>query len=166
IWSQQYTHEVKDIFAVQAHIADEVAGALRLKLQPTAASARAAARTVEPKAYDLYARGRQAVAERRTADAIKLYEGAIAADPGLAEAFAGIAEAIEYAAIVQGRGYDAAARQRLRAAADRAYQLDPDAPSSNLAKALATSALAEALGYLRRAIEIDPSYAEGLHQIG
>ncbi|HJZ74433.1 MAG TPA: protein kinase, partial [Vicinamibacterales bacterium] len=166
IWSGQYTREVKDIFAVQAQIAEEVAAALRVTLQPTASSARAAARTVEPKAYDLYARGRQAVAERRTADAIKLYEGAIAADAGLAEAFAGIAEAIEYAAIVQNQGYDAAARQRLKAAADRAYQLDPDAPSSNMAKALATPALADALGYLRRAIEIDPSYAEGLHQIG
>src|SRR4029077_16270003 len=36
----------------------------------------------------------------------------------------------------------------------------------NLAKALATPGLSEALGYLRRAIEADPSYAEGLHQIG
>jgi TolB-like protein/predicted Ser/Thr protein kinase len=166
IWSGQYTREVKDIFAVEAQIAEEVAGALRVTLQPTASSARAAARTVDPHAYDLYVRGRQAMAERRVADAIKLYEQAIAADAGLAEAFAGVAEAIEYGTITLGQPFDAAARQRLKAAAERAYQLDPDLPQSNLAMALAAIPLRETLRYLKRALEVDPSYAEGLHQIG
>jgi len=166
LWSAQYTREVKDIFAVQAQIAEEVAGALRVKLQPTAAAARAAARTVDPHAYELYVRGRQALAERRPADAINLYDQAIAADAGLAEAFAGIAEAIEYSTIILGQSPDAPARRRLKTAAERAYQLDPDLPQSNLAMAVAAVSLHDTLGYLRRAVEIDPTYAEGLHQIG
>ena len=166
LWSAQYTRDVKDIFAVQAQIAEEVAGALRVKLQPTAAAARASARTVDPRAYDLYVRGRQAIADRRPADGIKQYEQSIAADPGLAEAFAGIAEAIEYSTIILGQPFDALARQRLKTAAERAYQLDPDLPQSNLAMALAAVPLRDTLGFLRHALEIDPSYAEGLHQIG
>jgi TolB-like protein/predicted Ser/Thr protein kinase len=166
LWAGQYTREVKDIFAVQAQIAEEVATALRVKLQPTASAARAAARTVDPRAYDWYVRGRQAIAERRPGEAITLYEQAIAADAGLAEAFAGIAEAVEYRTIAQGEPFDAAARQRLKAAAERAYQLDPDLPQSNLAMAIAAVPLRDTLTYLRRALEIDPSYAEGLHQIG
>jgi TolB-like protein/predicted Ser/Thr protein kinase len=166
IWSGQYTREVKDIFAVQAQIAEEVARALRVKLQPTASSARASARTVDPRAYDLYVRGRQAIADRRPAEAIALYEQAIGVDPGLAEAFAGTAEAIEYSTIILGQAPDASSRQRLKTTAERAYQLDPDLPQSNLAMALAAVSLHDSLGYLRRAVEIDPTYAEGLHQIG
>jgi hypothetical protein len=166
IWSGQYTRDVKDIFAVQAQIAEEVAGALRVKLQPTTSSARAASRTVDPHAYDLYVRGRQAIADRLPADGLRFYDQAIAADPGLAEAFAGIAEAIEYSTIILGQPFDASARRRLTSAAERAYQLDPDLPQSNLAMALAAVPLRETLGYLRHALELDPSYAEGLHQIG
>ena len=165
IWSNQYTREIKDVFAVQAQIAEDVAGALKVTLQPTASAARASARTVDPRAYDLYVRGRQALAQRRPADAIALFDQATAADAGLAEAFAGIAEAIEFATITN-QPIDAAMRRRLEAAADRAYQLDPDLPQANLAKGLSAPGLADALGFLRRAVELDPSYAEGFHQIG
>ncbi len=165
IWSSQYTRNVKDIFGVQAQVAEEVAAALRLKLLPTASSARAASRTVDPWAYELYARGRQAIAERRMADAIGLYERAIAIDAGIAEAFAGIAEALEFDTIAGGVPLDAARRQRQKTAAERAYQLDPDLPQANLAMGLAAPALRDTLGYLRRAIDADPSYGEGLHQI-
>ena len=94
IWTSQYTRDIKDIFAVQARVAKEVASALRLTLQPSAASARAESRLVDPRAYDLYLRGRQAAAQRRRPEAIALYEQAIAVDAGLAEAFVGLAEAL------------------------------------------------------------------------
>jgi non-specific serine/threonine protein kinase len=74
IWSSQYTREVQDIFKVQAQVAEEVATALRVKLQPSAASARTASRLVDPRAYELYLRGRQALAERKLPEAIKRYE--------------------------------------------------------------------------------------------
>src|SRR5947209_14446461 len=166
IWSSQYTRDVKDIFAVQAQVAEEVARALRVKLQPTAASARTASRLVDQRAYELYLRGRQATAERRVPEAIKLYEQAIAADDGLAEAFAGLAEALQVETVFLGNPEDAARHQRRIEAASRAYQLDPDLPQANLAMGLAADALADALGYMRRAIEIDPSFTEAYHQIG
>ncbi len=166
IWSRQYTREIKDIFAVQAQMAEQVALALRVKLQPTAASARAASRQVDPRAYELYLRGRQATAERRMGDAIELYEKAIAADAGLAEAFAGIVEALEFNTIAGGVPLDASRRQRQRVAAERAYQLDPDLPQANLAMGLVATGLQTALAHMRRAIELDPSYGEGFHQIG
>jgi TolB-like protein/predicted Ser/Thr protein kinase len=166
VWTSQFTRDVKDIFAVQADVAEQVAGALRVTLRPTASSARAASRTVDPRAYQLYARGRQATAERRTDEAIALYEQAIAADPGLAEAFAGIAEALEYATMVFGERLDGERQRRLTSAAERAYQLDPDLPQANLAMALAAASLHSTLGYLRRAVDLDQSYGEGFHQIG
>ena len=166
IWTGQYTRDVKDVFAVQAQVAEQVASALRVTLQPTASSARAAARTVDPRAYDLYIRGRQATAQRRPGDAVRFYEQALAADAGLAEALAGIVEALEFATITAGQPIDAPTLQRMKTTAARAYQLDPDLPQANLAMALAASPLAETLGYLRRALELDPTYGEALHQIG
>jgi TolB-like protein len=80
IWSSQYTRDVQDIFKVQEQIAEEVATALSVKLQPSAASARTASRLVDPKAYEQYLRARQAMDGRRIADAISLYRSAITAD--------------------------------------------------------------------------------------
>jgi tetratricopeptide (TPR) repeat protein len=162
LWTGQYTLEVKDIFAVQARVAKEVATALRLTLQPSAASARAESRLVDQQAYDLYLRGRQAAAQRRLTEAIALYEQAIAADAGLAEAFAGLAEAFHLRASFGGPADTA----RLKAAAERAYQLDEDAPQANLAMGLTKGSLAESLRFMRRAIEVDPSFAEAYRQIG
>ena len=137
IWSSQYTRDIKDIFAVQAQVADDVANALRVKLQPTASSTRTAQRLVDRQAYELYLRGRQAMAERRLPEAIRLYEGAIAADGGLAEAFAGVVEALHYEGMHNNDFDSPPRRQRLKAAAERAYQLDPDLPQANLAMGLA-----------------------------
>jgi TolB-like protein len=164
IWAAQYTRDLKDILAVQTQVAEEVATALRLKLQPTASRVRTASRLVDPRAYELYLRGQQAFAERDLTEAIKLYDQAIAADPGLAEAFAGLAKAL--ALNFSGLEEDASLIARQKQAADRAYELDPDLPQANVAVALAADGLAEALKHLRRAVDADASYAEVIHLIG
>jgi len=166
IWTKQYVRELKDIFGVQAQVADDVAQALRVKLRPTAASARAAARLVDPEAYQAYLRGRQAAAGRHLDEAIALYEKAIAADAGLPEAFAGKAEAMHLQITFGDYPDEPTRRQQLKDAAERGYQLDPDLPQANLAMALVAESLSASLRYLRHAIEIDSSYGEGYHQIG
>jgi TolB-like protein len=166
IWSGQYTRDIKDIFAIQAQVAGEVANALRVTLQPTASSARASARLIDRKAYELYLRGRDAVAHRRTSEAEEYFEGAIRADAGLAEAFAGLALTVHAGVASRGDRDDSASTLRIRAAAERAFQLDPDLPQANLAMGLATASLSEALKYMRRAVELDSSFGEAYHQIG
>ena len=166
IWSNQYTREVKDVFAVQAQVAEDVAQALRVKLQPSPASERAASRLVERRAYDLYMHGRHAAAERRMRDAIDAYQQAVVADAGLAEAHAGLAEALHLDAAFLAASDDPNRRARMKSAADRAYELDPDLPQANLASALVADRLADALTLLKKAIALDPTYSEAYHQIG
>jgi tetratricopeptide (TPR) repeat protein len=114
----------------------------------------------------LYLRGRHAASARHLPEAISLYEQATAADTGLAEAFAALADTLrQQVAFPDGRD-DATYRERLRSAAERAYALDPDLPQANVAIGLTKVPLADALKYLRHAVEIDPSYAEGYHLIG
>jgi len=154
IWKGEYTGDLKDIFGLQTRIADEIAGALRVPLRPTAERARLSARVVDPRGYDAYLRARQASAERRIVEAIALYREAVTTDAGLAEAYAGLADALPTA-----QATDA------KSAAERAYQIDPDLPLANVAMSRTTPALAESLKYLRHAIEVDPSDSDGYRQI-
>jgi tetratricopeptide (TPR) repeat protein len=151
---------------VQAQAADDVASALGLTLHASAARERAASRLVDPRAYEAYLRGRQAAAERNLDLAKRLFQEAIGLDDGLAEAHAGLAETLRLASSLPGAGDDLARRALIRKAADRAYELDPDLPQANLAIGLAADSLPDALNALRRSIELDPTFAEGFHQIG
>ncbi|HEV8348193.1 MAG TPA: protein kinase [Vicinamibacterales bacterium] len=166
IWSAQYTRELKDIFAVQAEIATDVATRLRGTLVPNAALARTASRVVDQRAYDLYLQGRDRAANRRPAEAIELFQQSIAADPGIAEAHAGLAAALMLQATFAGRMGDDAARARARAEIDNAFNIDPDLAQAHQAEALVANTIRESLEHTRAAIALDPSDAQGYHVIG
>jgi len=164
-WTGKYTRDAANVFAVQAQIAEGVAQALRVKLEPTASSARAASRLVDRRGYETYMRARQAAAARNLKDAERLYEAAVQLDDGLAEAYGGLAEALALEPTIASAD-DPSRRSRLKRAAERAFELAPDSPQSNLALALATDHLADRLNYLKKAIAIDVSYADAYQQIG
>ncbi len=165
LWSGKYTRDAASVFAVQAQIAEAVAVALHVKLEPTASSARAASRLVDRRGYETYMRARQSAAARNLHDAERLYESAIQLDDGLAEAYAGLAEALALEPTI-GSADDPSRRVQLKRAAERAFELAPDSPQSNLALALATDHLADRLNYLKKALAIDVSYADADQQIG
>jgi TolB-like protein len=166
LWTGQYTRAVKDVFAVQAQVAEDVAQALRVKLEPTASNARDASRLVDRRAYESYLRGRQAAAERNVPEARRRFEAAIQMDEGLAEAYGGLAEVLSLEPTLGGDADDPTRAPRLARAAARAYELAPDSPQANLAMGLAADRLSDRLASLKKAIAIDGSYSEGFHQIG
>jgi len=166
IWSAQYTRELKDIFAVQAEIAGDVATRLRGTLASNAALARTASRVVDQRAYDLYLQGRERAAGRRPAEAIALFEQSIAADPGIAEAHAGLAAALILQAAFAGHMDDDAARARARAEVDNAFNIDPDLAQAHQAEALVANTIKESLEHARAAIALDPSDAQAYHLVG
>ncbi len=163
--TSKYSRDAANVFAVQAQIAEDVAQALRVKLEPTASSARASSRLVDRRGYEVYLRARQAAADHELVEAERLYESAIQLDDGLAEAYGALAETLALEPTV-GWPEDPSRRMRLKRAADRAYELAPDSPESNLALALATDRLHDRLAYLKKAIAIDGSYADAYQQVG
>ncbi|MGH9328814.1 MAG: protein kinase domain-containing protein, partial [Vicinamibacterales bacterium] len=165
VWSQRYTRPIDSVFSVQADIADDVARALRLKLAGDVRQ-RTAARQVSVRAYDLYLQARDAAARRNLGTAVSLFQQALSLDGGLAEAHAGAAEALYLQASFEGRRFDAALRREVADAAARAMAIDPDLPAAELAAGLAEARLGESLRHMRRAVTLDPSYAEAYHQIG
>jgi TolB-like protein len=98
LWAKSYDRDLKDIFAVESDVAQEIAEALRAKLSSTQANALAAAPTRDAEAYDLFLKGeyqeRQAEStykEEIYDSAATFYRQALTRDPSFALAYARLA---------------------------------------------------------------------------
>ncbi|MGH8102384.1 MAG: hypothetical protein ACREIW_13870, partial [Chthoniobacterales bacterium] len=99
LWAKSYDRDIKDVFAVESEISQEIADALQAKLSPDETNTLAAAPTKDPEAYDSFLKGeyeeREALASRKleTFDqAASWYRQAIARDLHFALAIARLAE--------------------------------------------------------------------------
>jgi TolB-like protein len=161
IWSGTYAPEPSKILAVQTEAAGDIAKALGVDVEPTAARVRSAARVVDPGAYRAYLRGRDAEVRGRTDDAVRFYRQAAEADAGFSEALASLALVLEGSGSTPDVG-DEGRREEL---ATRAYQLDPDLPEAAAAMASVSRGLRQALDYLRHGVEVDRSWGDGYRRI-
>ena len=161
VWSEMFDRDAQDIFAVQAEIAQAIAGALRVKLGPVSPSRPA---TTDMVAHELYLKGRyfqNRVSQDDLRRSAGYFEQAIARDPRFAQAYAGLADACLLLAIL-GDGPREVEVSRVRAAVKQALALD-----STLAEA--HTSLASVLFVFDwdwpsagrefdRAIALDPAY--------
>src|SRR5262249_36936943 len=127
LWGEQYLRELSDIFAVQSDITKQISEKLRLKITG-GRKRRAKQQTTDPKAYQLYIKGRYHWNKRTTEalkNAIQCFSDAIDMDPLYALAYSGIADAW---AMIGDNGIGAVSPReafaRARAAAARALELD------------------------------------------
>ncbi len=172
IWSDVYDRELADIFAVQEEIARTIVDRLRVELlgemQPTLVRGH----TEELEAYTLYLKGRYVWNQRTTGglwESVSLFEQAIAADEGYAQAHAGLADA--YSLLGWYRHISAEeAYSRIQLSAERALELD-----DSVAEACTSYAYAKFLYEwdfpgaeveFRRAIDLNPDYPTVHHWYG
>jgi len=99
LWAKTYDRDIKDVFAVESEVAQEIADSLQAKLSPAEASTLATAPTKDTAAYDLFLKGesqlRAANASLRPESfdqAMAWYQQAIARDPNFALAMARLTE--------------------------------------------------------------------------
>jgi TolB-like protein/Tfp pilus assembly protein PilF len=99
LWAKTYDRDIKDVFAVESEVAQEIADSLQAKLSPAEATKLATAPTKDTAAYDLFLKGesqlRAANASLRPesfGQAIAWYQQAIARDPNFALAMARLTE--------------------------------------------------------------------------
>src|SRR2546430_3405476 len=57
LWARSYDRDIKDVFAVESEVAQEIAESLQAKLSPTEANTMASAPTKDTQAYDLFLKG-------------------------------------------------------------------------------------------------------------
>ncbi len=128
LWSQTYDRELKDIFAIQDEIARAIGDELKVRVVGAGASGSSVSGTKNLKAHDLYLHGLTLWQVRRDNElwaARESFEQAIAADPGYAEAWGGLALCYSVIADYTVRISAADAYARAREAAERALVLDP-----------------------------------------
>ena len=153
-WSENYTRNLKDVFAVQTEIAQTIVEQLRGQLtggaaNPTTkaeiqAEVRAAVKggTKNVGAHEAYLQGRFFInrhSEKETDQARVAYQRAVQLDPKFALAWAGLAQThvwdCNYATEGGQKGFNAhlaAAREAL----ERALALEPDLPDALFARAV------------------------------
>lgn len=144
LWAQSYNRELKDIFAVEAEVAQKVADALKAQLVPEEAARVAAVPTHSEAAYELYlqanahfnrAYDQDVLVPRELPQAIPLYQRALDADPQFALAAAGLARAhmhMYFYAPDRSEARLAAAKSAI----DRALALQPDLGEGHFALSL------------------------------
>src|SRR5713226_2138276 len=103
LWAKSYDRDLKDVFAVESEVAQEIADTLRAKLSPRQSDALATAPTRDPEAYDLFLKGEYEEHQAESAltaepfdRAQTFYRQALARDPNFALAYARLANSELY----------------------------------------------------------------------
>jgi serine/threonine-protein kinase len=156
LWSRRFDRELTDVLAIQDEISRGIVNHLRLKI----GLGRRRYET-SPESYDLYLHARALPLRGGLAgvdESVALYEQVITKDASFAPAFAGLAMA---RAMRSGRPQFNAAEELagMRAAAEKAIQLDPLLAEAHDALAMAyarETQWEQSEHSFRRAIELDP----------
>jgi serine/threonine-protein kinase len=172
LWSEAYDREVDDIFAVQRDLALRITASMQAGLNSFDRERVAQRRTVDAEAYNLYLRGRHFWNQRTSSAFVRArgyYERAIEIDSGFASAYAGLAAVYSQQGL-WGDLPSAVARERMRAAATRAVELDDRLAEAHAVLGAYMHVYAwDAAGAEReqlRAIELDPGYVTARYYYG
>ena len=166
LWSDTFERTADQTLALQADVVRALAAAVRLAVRPGAADRLAMVRAVSPQAYEAYLKGRYEWNRRTQASlqrALAHFKAAIALDPTYAPAYAALADCYnQFGTVLVGTGSPREYRPLAAAAAIRALQIDPYSAEAHAALGYAQHydlRWADAERELRRAIELNPSYA-------
>jgi adenylate cyclase len=153
LWSENYTRDLKDVFAVQTELAQTIVEQLRGRFDGANAGSTAKEKiqaevqaaekggTKNVDAHELYLQGRfyeNRHSEKGAREALVAYEHAVALDPGFALAWAGVAQAHLWFAAFATEGGQKNFDAHLAAARDataRALSIEPDLPNGLLSQA-------------------------------
>jgi TolB-like protein/Tfp pilus assembly protein PilF/DNA-binding winged helix-turn-helix (wHTH) protein len=163
LWAEQYEFDVGDVLEVQVEIARRTSEALKLELLSDEVSALCAAKQRDSEAHMAYLKGRhflQKYGKKALETAIGHFKAALRKDPAYARALTGLADAwLRMEAFTSSEE----SYHRAKAYAEQALALDDSLPEVYTSLAYVVegyeSDLAEMERLLRRAIQLDPSYA-------
>jgi TolB-like protein/Tfp pilus assembly protein PilF len=170
LWAKSYDRDLKDIFAVESDVSQEIAETLRAKLSPSQSNALAAIPTHDTEAYDLFLRGEY---EERQAEntenvdffdrAESFYRQALARDPSFALAYARLANSRLFRHWFSNR-LTSAQLEEVKSLIERALEIAPNLAEAHLVLGVfyyyGHRDYDSALRALDRAIELQPSNSD------
>jgi len=164
LWSHSYDRELTDIIEIQEEIAEAIADALRIEINPSLQEALRLAGTSNPEAYDAHLRGHELVrheSPRMLRTALDWFERAAALDPDFADAHINITSV--YANLLaRGAISRDHAEGPATAAIAQVLRLAPSSSDTYAARAhwrWATGDMTGAEADYQRAIELNPKNA-------
>ena len=170
LWAETYDRELKDVFAIQSDVAQQIAGALRATLSPAEKRRIEQSPTRDLAAYDQYLKGRELYYRYRKSDnetAIALFQKALALDASFALAYAGLGDA--YAQRVLRFGSPHSELQLSFEMSRKAISLDSGLSEGYKALGLAhlvAGAYRESLDANKRAVDINPNHGTATANLG
>ncbi len=97
LWAESYERDLRDILALQAEVAKAIARQVEVKLTPQEQAQLTELRSVDPRAYEAYLRGRYHWNRRSRGGlgkAVQFFQEAISIDQGCAVAYTGLADCL------------------------------------------------------------------------
>jgi TolB-like protein/Tfp pilus assembly protein PilF len=165
-WSETYDRDLPDVLALQSELAQSIAEKVEVTVTGEEHQRLSAARPVSPEVYESYLKGRFAASRgQSTVDierAAGYFEDSIKRDPTFAPAYVGLATAYTGLGTIFGGVPPAETRPKVKNAAKRALELDPNLADAHvlLANVLQEEWLwAEAESEYKRALELAPNSA-------
>jgi adenylate cyclase len=167
-WAATYDRKLENIFAIQAEVAKQTAGALKLEMLGSDQNGLRGRPTSNLAAYDSYLRGIQASRQfspgssRRPVpgpDAAEFFESALREDPQFSAAHSSLANHLLAIGGVTRESREAFARAREHV--DRALEIDPTSSEAHTARGNLLMQVdfdwAEAESELRQALDLNPN---------
>ncbi|MCH6589703.1 MAG: tetratricopeptide repeat protein [Proteobacteria bacterium] len=168
LWADRYDGSLANIFPLQDKVTEKIVAALALNLTDSEQAQLRRKPTDNLEAYDYYLRAKQGTYGydgEGLADALSLYEKAVALDPKFADAYAGYARVavdvwrLDVDSVLPGP----VARKRAYEAAAQALALDANNPGAYSVLGMlqmVDSRYDEAITSVKKAVSLDPNNAE------
>jgi TolB-like protein/tetratricopeptide (TPR) repeat protein len=173
LWAKTFDGSSRDVLALQTDLASAIAREVNVRLTPSEQSRLAAASSLDPAAHDAYLRGRyffNRPSDENLRKAIAQFEEAARLSPEFSLAFSGMSDAYLWAGYNEGFLTATAAKEKARASAERAVQLDDSSAEAHTS--LAVFKLFYGFDWegcereFRRAIALNPNYSFAHDQFG
>jgi TolB-like protein/class 3 adenylate cyclase/Flp pilus assembly protein TadD len=172
IWAERYDRVLEDIFAVQDEVTNAIVGAIAPELGKAEQQRASAATKGSLNAWDVYQRGMWHLYRRTREDlrqARELFAAALALEPTMSAACAGMVDAYYYEVVLGLAASAAENRERALHVARRAVDMDPDDSAAHCAMGKARIVRREhpqAIPSLNLAIELNPNLAWAHYGLG
>jgi len=163
LWHDSYKRELRDAIGLQREVARDIAAAIHAETVPREHARLSRRQAVNPKAYDLYLRGKMFAGSENKA-AIDALESAVAMDPDFAPAYAALASAywVRLLTVEPRREL----REKAEAAVQRALSLDSNLAEAHVSRAALVWTAEEGWQHeqgireCKRALALNPNLAE------
>ncbi|MEK7728025.1 MAG: protein kinase, partial [candidate division KSB1 bacterium] len=172
LWSKNFEREPRDVLTLQREVGLAIAQEIKVQITPNEQARLEKARTVNPKAYELYLWGRN-FRDKETPESLKqavdCFEQAIVIDPGFAPAYASLVVPYQLFGALNLLPAEEA-NSKARQAAAKALHLDETLSETHGAIAVFREMVdwdwSGAEQSFKRAIELNPNNAEAHREYG